>query len=289
MYRSDGLGSCGGGGPEVATDRVPDNELVAVGKTINGQTVYNLTNPNHPLITRVFESTKGIIYDYDVDTGESRTYTITPQDFIASKGVIIIVDALGDQNIFTNGKLGPQAECGKPVIYLYPEQTETISVDVDALVTKSEPLYEHGWVVEATPEGKLTHSSGVYDSLFWDGYGNGAYAEIAEGFVVPTKDALRTMGEHLAYMGFNQKEITDFKEFWGPHLPATPYTKFHWLQTNEMNELAALSIEPRPTTLFRAFVDFEGVDEMQSIEPQQLEQHERRGYVATEWGGLLRK
>ncbi len=289
MYRMDGLGSCGGAGPEVATDKVSDSDLAPVGKTSSGQMVYGIVNPSHPLITRVFETTRGLVYEYDLNTGESSTYQISPQEFIDQHGVIIIVDQLGEQNIFTNGHLGPQAECGKPVIYLYPEETTTISVKLDALVTKSEPLYENGWVVEATPQGVLTHKSGQYTSLFWDGYGNGEYPKLEKGFVVPTSEALDTMGEHLFIMGFNKTEVAEFKEFWKDHLPTEPYTKFSWIQTKEMQKLAALDVQPRPQTVIRAFVDYTGVSEPLTIEPQVLESRERVGYVLTEWGGLIRK
>lgn len=289
VYRMDGLGSCGGGGPEIATTPISIADLAPAGKTASGEMVYSIINKEHELIKRVFEATQGKVYEYNSETGESKTYSITPEEFIAARGVVVIPGAFGSQMIFTNSALGPQAECGKPVIYLYPEATSTISVQVDALITKSEPKYEDGWVVEATPQGVLTHTSGTYTSLFWDGYGNGVYPELEKGFVVPTADALKVMGEHLSYMGFNHTEIVEFKDFWRPHLPVQPYTRFSWIQTAEMNELAALAITPRPQTLLRAFVDFSGEDEMVTLEPQVLEQRERKGYVVTEWGGLLRK
>lgn len=289
MYRMDGLGSCGGGGPEVAVTRVNDSDLAVAGTASTGEIIYTITNPNHPLITRVFAATGGTVYDYDEVSGESATYTITPAEFIAKRGVIVSVDDLGYQNIFTNGDFGPQAECAKPVIYLYPTTTTSITVDVDALITKSDPIYNNGWTVEASPNGELVHNGSLYTSLFWDGYGNGNYPELTEGFVVETKNALALMGTHLAYMGFNQTEIAEFTDFWAPHLPALPYTQFSWIQTAEMQQLAALKITPPPRTLIRAFVDFKGINEKETINPQTLEPQKRIGYVATEWGGILRK
>lgn len=289
MYRMDGLGSCGGGGPEVAVTRVNDSDLAVVGTASTGELIYSIINPDHPLITRVFATTNGIVYDYDELTGESKTYTITPTEFIARRGVIISVDDLGYQNIFTNGDFGPQAECAKPVIYLYPEVPTTISVDVDALITKSDPKYNRGWTVEASPNGELIHNGNMYTSLFWDGYGNGTYPELNKGFVVKTEDALALMEQHLTYFGFNQTEISEFSDFWRPHLPSQAYTKFSWIQTAEMQQLAALKITPPPRTLIRAFVDFTGVEEMEEVAPQTLIRQERIGYVATEWGGILRK
>ena len=287
-YRSTGLGGCGGGGPVTAATRVAAEDLLKSGRTSDGRDVFTITNPKHQLITRVLDVTGGLVYDYD--NGASRTYTITPAEFIEERGVIIIEDDLGQQNVFTHGKFGPQVECAKPVIYLYPEATTTITVSVDAIVTKSEPLYQNGWITTATPEGRLTMADGsTYTSLFWDGYGRGEYATSEKGFVVRTEAAIATMETHLRIMGFNDREIADFSDFWTPHLPTTPYTKFHWLQTREMNELARLTIEPRPRTVLRAFVDFSGLSEPVALQPQTLQSIDRRGYTVTEWGGLMRK
>ncbi len=289
MYRSDGLGSCGGGGPEIALTRVPDIDTTVVGTTITGEVVKSIINPKHPLVTRVMEATGGQVYDYNTASGQSSTYVITPEQFVANRGVILIENPWGEQNIFTHGTYGPQAECGKPVIYLYPQATTTITVAVDALVTKSEPLYKNGWTVVAAPTGQLLHEGKTYGSLFWDGYGNGPYPKLTQGYVVKTGDALALMSQHLRQMNFNDTEISEFNDFWVAHLPPEPYTQFSWLQTTDMQIMAPLRISPKPQTLIRAFVDFKGLMEPISIEPQQLESKKRNGYTVTEWGGVLRR
>lgn len=291
-YRTDGLDGCGGGGPEIAVVEVPERDLTAVGKTFGSGTqkiVYNVTNPNHPLIQRVFKASRGIVFDYNNDTGESREYTITPAEFISQYGVLIIQDDFGNQTVLTNTKLGPQAECGKPVIYLYPEATTTITVSVDAQVTKSEPTYNNGWTVVAGPDGTLHLGNNTYTSLFWDGYGNGAYPTLTEGFVVRTDDALEAMAAHLRIMGFNEVEIKDFRDFWTPHLPTEPYTQFSWIQSAQMQQMAALTISPKPRTMIRAFVDYKGLAAPIAIAPQTIIPRTRKGYTVMEWGGLLHK
>lgn len=291
MYRVDGMGSCGGGGPEVAIDKVMEADRAQIGKTITGENVYVVTNPNHYLIERVFAATQGMVYDYDAVTGETITRVISRDEFIAAKGVVIVEESDGTQLIFTHGKYGPQAECGKPVVYLYPEEVTDITVKVDAFVTKSEPEYlpNEGWKATAYPDGTLVVGRTEYKNLFWDGYGNGIYNKPEEGVVVPTETALSVMADNLKTMGFNENEIADFVEFWSDYLPEEPYTRITWLQTREMEELAHLSIEPKPDTLLRAFVDYEGVNEPYDLNPQTLQVIERKGYVVTEWGGLLRK
>lgn len=283
------LGGCGRSiYPRIALVPIAERDLTLVGATPSGESVYNLTNPEHVLIRDTMSWTNGTYFTYDAQDGSMVEHSYTAEEFIKDKGMLVYTDSLGYQTILTNTKYGPQAECGKPVVYLYPTATTTISVQVGAEVTKSEPAYENSWVAEANPEGQLIVNGKKYPNLFWEGTGNGAYPLIRAGVVVKTGDALARMEQDLATMGFTAREIRDFNEFWSAHLPKQPYTRITWLMTREMNELAPLTITPRPDTLLRAFVDFEGLDAPIILPPQSLPHTERRGYVATEWGGLLR-
>jgi hypothetical protein len=290
-YRTDGIGGCGFSGPEIMAVPIDETDLQLAGHTITNEPVYVVTNPFHPLIDRLFEpgSETRYFYEYNEQTQTTENFEITRDQFIKERGVVIYKDPFGLQHVLTHTKYGPQAECAKPVVYLYPETPMDISVSLDALVTKSEPPYQNGWHVSAQPDGTLTVTGATYDSLFWDGYGNGEYPTLTEGFVVPTEEAMSLMEQHLRTMGFSEKEITDFVEFWTPLLPSEPYTRFAWIGTRDMEKLAKLTIVPAPDTLIRAFVDFEGLSEEVAINPQTIPSYERKGYVVTEWGGLLRK
>lgn len=289
-YRVDGLGGCGWGGPEIANDTIPDSDLALVGQTGTNEPIYALTNIANPFVQRVFEATGGKYYDYDTVNEDTVVHTYTPEEFVSVlHGVLVYKDRFGLQHILTNSKYGPQAECAKPVIYLYPEVETEVSVAVDALVTKSDPEYKDGWKVIASPDGSLALGDTQYTSLFWDGYGNGPYPEINEGFIVKTEDSLGIMKDHLTFMGFNDTEIKEFIEFWEPHLPTTPFIRFSWLGTGAMESLAKLTIEPKPDTLIRAFIDFEGLEELDEIKEQRLYHNDRVGFTVVEWGGLLRK
>lgn len=289
-YRTDGLGSCGGGGPEVMKEPMPMSSLQLAGYTIKQEPIYRVIDTNQYVINRLF--TEGDIrsyYEYNPTTKTTNEKQISKTDFIKENGVIVYIDKFGFQHVLTHTKYGPQAECGKPVVYLYPEETTDVTVKLDALVTVSDPVYGSGWNVTATPDGALSTNGRVYDSLFWDGYGNGEYPELTEGFVVRTENAIPLMREHLKTMGFNEKEIADFTDFWAPHMPKEPYTKFSWIGTIGMENLAKLDISPKPDTLIRAFIDFDGLEEPIEIKPQTIPHHERKGFVVTEWGGLLKR
>ncbi|MCL1839422.1 hypothetical protein FWF89_00240 [Candidatus Saccharibacteria bacterium] len=184
-----------------------------------------------------------------------------------------------------------QAECGKPVIYLYPEKLTTVSVTVGANISLSDPLYPAGgWQnVLAHPSGQLIYRGTKYDSLFWEGTGHGPYPDVSGiGIVVAQKDLVKTIRSQLYAQGLTTKETNDFLEFWVDHLPKTPWVKLTWLSTRQMNQLAPLAIRPKPTTLIRIFLDAEGVSTPMNLTEQKFSTPKREGFTVVEWGGLLR-
>jgi hypothetical protein len=196
---------------------------------------------------------------------------------------------MGRMVVFKNRGNFQQGGCAKPVVYLYPEKTTTLSIKVGAKVTKSDPQYESdGWQnVTATPDGNLTYQGQHYDSLFWEGQGNGTYPEKSgEGVVVPRANAVGMMYLQLAQQGFNQKESEDFVAFWSLNLPAGKYIRLTWLSTQDMNQLAPLSISTKPTTLIRTFLEMEGMNTPKSLTAQAFKAPARTGFTVTEWGGL---
>ena len=55
-----------------------------------------------------------------------------------------------------------------------------------------------------------------------------------------------------------------------------------------MNDLAPLSISPKPDTVKRVFLDFAGQNTPATdLAPQQLKGFMRTGFTVVEWGGLL--
>lgn len=262
------------------------NDKEEVGQINNSdQKIYQIKNPSNELIKQIYDNYK-ISRDYP-----SGPPFLSIDQFVNEPNHFLAQDKLGDWVVFVNSKYALQAECGKPVIYLYPQKDTEVSVKVGAEITKSEPLYpQNGWTVLAHPSGQLDYQGQAYPNLFWEGTGKGFYPNPSNyGFVVAQKDLISTLNSQLTLLGLNAEESADFMKFWTDKLPTTPYVRLTWLGTAEMNQLAPLSVTPRPDTTIRIFLDFAGLDKPIKLIPQKLSAPSRRGFTLVEWGGLLIK
>ncbi len=258
-------------------------DLNAINKTPTGFTIYELKNTNHPLLKNAYDNS------YWIQDGEQK---IPYAQFLAAKPVLFFIDPFSRLIKLQNKKFQLAAECGKPVIYLYPEKTTQVHVEVKPAggLSFSEPAYGTGWDVIAGPHSNLieTKSGQTYPYLFWEGRG-GLYETPERGFVVAQADVESTLREKLATLGLNTKETNDFLEFWLPRMQAKPYYFITFLGTSQMNVLAPLSITPRPDTIFRILMDFTPLDTPITVEPLRLGRTpERKGFTVVEWGGVLR-
>lgn len=162
---------------------------------------------------------------------------------------------------------------------------------VGANIRESDPLYgTNGWNVVAYPSGEI-YSEGVrYDYLFWDGTGKGIYPDYKDrGVIVKQNEIEKTLRTQITMLGLNEKETKDFTDFWLPLIPKSPYVRLTWLQTEDMNELAPLLVSPKPDTIIRIFLEFEGLSKPKYLIPQKLGSIPRKGFTLVEWGGLLLK
>lgn len=179
----------------------------------------------------------------------------------------------------------PSACAAKPVIYLYPEKTENISVSLDwkkKLLT-SIPEYGNGWNVTAEPDGTLTQNTKKYPYLFWEDIIS--YPKPTRGFVVKQENLRTFLDEKLSLLGLNEKEISDFTEYWIPNMKDKPYYRISFLGNREMQKSAPITITPTPESIQRIFMDFEGLDAPISIPEQVLTPFVRTGFSVIEWGG----
>lgn len=267
-----------------SSDITLSNDLVVAGKTSKGDAVYELKNKNHRLLKKLYENAY-----FPQENG----YKVSYEEYITLKPVIFWVDPFGRLIKMQNKRFIMPAECGKPVIYLYPEQTTNVSVKVEPKggMTVSDPFYNGGWQVKAEPNGQLTElkSGQKYPYLFWEGSGD-VYQTPERGFMIKREDVAKEIPLKLQQLGLSQNEIKDFMEFWYPRMQAKPYYFVTFLGTQQMNQLAPLTINPAPDSVVRILMDFTPLDEPRSVEPLYLgTTPQRKGFTVIEWGGVIRK
>ncbi|MGD0284703.1 MAG: hypothetical protein ABSB12_03875, partial [Candidatus Saccharimonadales bacterium] len=280
-YESAGCGSSSG--YMIAKNITPD-ELTVVGTGPQNQTIYAL-DTNAPLFNEIYTT------DYSGGTylNNKELENLTVDQFQAAHAFFLAQNSLGEYVIYERTDMFIFGGCGKPVIYLYPPQTTAVNVAVGANIVKADPLYpSSGWRnVIAQPNGQLTYAGKTYNSLYWEGTGLGIYPAITAGTIVKSSQAVSTIKTQLTEQGLKPSEIADFLSFWAPKLPNTPYVRLTWFNTTQMNNLAPLLISPKPTTLIRTFLDFQGLDQPISLPAQSFYAPNRQGFTVVEWGGLL--
>ncbi len=213
-------------------------------------------------------------------------------DFEADYPFLYYKDALGRWVKLMSNEVISGAECGKPVIYLYPEETQDMTVWVDPVggFTKVEPDYNDGWRVTANPDGRLMNrdDGSYYPYLFWEGRG-GAYAEPSKYWVVSQEELDTFLPETLLKLGLNKAEAGDFLEFWRPLMKDAPYYKIGFWGNDVMDALAPLKISQDPDVVVRILMDYTPLDAPIAENPPVLpETPERTGFTVIEWGGVFR-
>lgn len=174
----------------------------------------------------------------------------------------------------------------KPVIYLYPEDKQDISVELelngDFLCTY--PDYNNGWNVQAEPDGKLTDKNGMeYNYLYWEGNLHTNY-DFSQGFCIKGSDTAEFLETVLAEQGLNRKEANEFIVYWLPVMEANKYNIISF-QTNRYTDNAKLEVNPEPDNMIRVFMAFKASDTPVEIEAQKFSSPERTGFTVVEWGG----
>jgi len=232
-------------------------------------------------------------YTYLFDTWKLMNSARGLDDFIAKHPVFYYRDSLGRLVEFQSTELIPQAECGKPVIYLYPERAMDLTVTLDPKggFSYTEPVYDNGWRVNAEPNGTLTNleDGQSYPYLFWEGRG-ASYSSPSNYWVVKRDDVEHFLIGVLHQLGLNSQETADFMEFWLPRMQSAPWYKIGFHGTRAMDQLAPMHISSSPDTVLRILMDYEELQqEIPSNPPRLPRTPVRDGFTVIEWGGVLRR
>ena len=193
----------------------------------------------------------------------------------------------------------------KPVLYLYPqdEQRLTVSLDLEGTLDTVYPTpdleraTERGtqasWTVTAAPDGTLTDQAGrTYPSLFWDGAMD--LPDPDTGFVVAREDVVPFLEDKLAQLGLTDREAADFITYWAPRMRAYEYT-FVSFDASVYTHRASYSFTDEagatvtPDTVIRVFMTICEADANTVVQPQTFAPPPARtGFTAVEWGGAQR-
>ncbi len=178
----------------------------------------------------------------------------------------------------------------KPVIYLYPETSQEVHVEVipKGEFTFTYPKYENGWNVTANPDGTLKMNNATYNYLFWEASEQLNPQDINSniGFVVPGEDITSFLEEKLTLAGLNGKERADFITFWAPRMTthSDVFLQFHFNKT--CDRFGKLNVTPKPNSIYRIYMIWQPVDALRiAPKPQEIPVMDRSGFSVLEWGG----
>ncbi len=264
----------------------PHTELTPIGTLRNGDTVYGYKDITHPQFQKTYTD---IYWEKD---GEKKSR----EAYLARHPQIFWIDPYNRLRAFYLAETISPAECGKPVIYLYPERTQDVTVTVAPKngFTVTDPEHgDHGWTVEAHPDGTLINRADnkIYPYLFWEGQSSQLLPQVDKGFVV-AHDALETFfTQKLPKLGLNATEIQDFIDFWVPQMRKDERNFYFitFLPQNFIHASAPLTITPQPDTVIRVLMHYTGLDTYKNVPAQKLIAPERTGFTVVEWGGILHK
>jgi len=284
--------------PFVAADIVQiDRDARVAGHTQRGEAVYELKDPDHPLLKQFYR-------DYEADVAkaaergerdENASGIHPPKhsyaQFVAARPIFLWRDPFGRLTRFTSNDFLP-VYMAEPIIYVYPTTAQQVHVEAQPLyaIKASIPPYHGGWDVMAQPSGALTglRDRKRYSYLFWEGLSSIAPTR-PEGFVIPREEVRAFFERILPRLGLNERESKDFRAAWLPRFHAAPYYFITFLPRETIDRLAPLVVTPKPDTVIRVLMDFRPLWTSERVEAPDLPPPpERRGFTVVEWGGLVR-
>lgn len=239
------------------------------------------------LITILYFINKLLIYIKDVFKNNVERIAYSRKKLI---WVLVLVFILL-LNFYINYIIHKTNTTAKPVIYLYPTQTENIKVELDykGKIIADYPTYDYsqkGWNVTAYPDGKIINGDGKeYSYLFWEGIPNiPINYDLSTGFIVKGEDTVNFLQDKLSKMGLTPKEYNEFIVYWYSKMKDNKYNLVHFAG-DEYTKNATLKITPNPDSVLRVFMVFKPLDKAIEVKSQKIKPFARTGFTVIEWGG----
>lgn len=220
----------------------------------------------------------------------------SPQKSISSMSFKESVQNKGTEK--SSGGVGlSSVGCGKPVIYLYPEKTQDVQVQLRLEDMKLHTTYPtidlsfDGWNVTVDPSGHLIdkRDGREYDYLFWDAIQTRPITYSRDkGFVVEGAKTAEFFQEILPRMGLIAKEYNEFIVYWLPKMIQNKYNFITFLGS-EYTDRAKLTTTPPYESSLRVYMAYEPLDHFIKVEPQTFKPFIRKGFTLVEWGGQVKE
>jgi hypothetical protein len=293
-YISASMAGCSFGNFSTIFDQSFKDKLKKAG-SMAGRDVYIYKDSGSKALEEYYNEYKNARASYGQGISGQEVSILSYNQFIAAHPFFFFEDDFGRLVEGINGDFNLVGGCGKPVIYLYPQKEEDVSVHIDPTAgrTITIPEYEDGWNVHAYPDGQLLNLSDGrnYPYLFWEGHTKATMPQARSGFVVSRNGLELFFDQRLQQAGLIGKEISDFKDFWISKLQqnSAPYYFITFLSNDYMDKAAPLTVEPKPDTIIRLFMDWQALQKPISVPEQKLTAPIRNGFTVVEWGGSLRQ
>ncbi len=261
-------------------------------KEVDGNTIYQMDVYQDK---RVYDArNKGYsendIFICGVDTKVGSSFVVVPgQDKSQTKDQLQL-----EWFVFSSDKLWG-IHC-KPAVYLYPPEKKLVNVKVfpKGILSYTDPPYDldKGWTVTAYPDGSLIDLSSekiknnylYYESKLEDKFIN----KPKEGWVVRYEELDNLYETVLPKLGLNEKEKTDFINYWSNKLPNSPYYFVGLVEKNQRDYLEPLVVTPNPDTSIRFSLFFEAIDQPITVEQPEIITPQRKGFTLVDWGGMVK-
>ncbi|MEI3392877.1 MAG: hypothetical protein V8R39_07405 [Clostridia bacterium] len=183
----------------------------------------------------------------------------------------------------------PMMTVDKPIIYLYPEKEQEISVKLGKPenIICSYPEYKTEWNVISKPNGDLIDldtNRNLY-ALYYESKNVVDFKVEEDGFIVNKTDVASFLEEKLNVLGLNEREAEEFIVYWLPRLQQNEYNYIRFATTDEVNKNMPLEFSENLDTLIRVLMIYKGIEEPIKVKEQKLTSPKRTGFVVVEWGG----
>lgn len=227
-------------------------------------------------------------YLWDFGDGETSNEIEPLHDFDDNLPAYVSLTAInGDHSDILIDTIWDWLVAYKPNLYLYPEKTSTLSVEVNfpmgGEIIAAIPEYNDAWVVTVEPSGKINET---YDFLFYESRQPNIW-QTEKGWCIAQNNLATFFEETLQAYNLSIKEKEDFINYWIAKLNSYAYYFIYPQSNGIIDRVISLSFSEYPDELFRIYFAFEGSTENKTIDSPTIIPAKREKFHAIEWGGLV--